>query len=90
MFDLNETEAARLLTLYPDVALEGKKRFPLLAVYDLCLKCSHLFNVLDARGVISVTERAALIGRVRNLTCRVAQSYMDQQGASVETEEARA
>jgi glycyl-tRNA synthetase alpha chain len=90
MFDLNEAEAARLLKLYPDTSPEGKRRFPLLAVYDLCLKCSHLFNVLDARGVISVTERAALIGRVRNLTCRVAQSYMDQQGANVEPEEARA
>lgn len=90
MFDLNEAEAARLLKLYPDTSPEGKRRFPLLAVYDLCLKCSHLFNVLDARGVISVTERAALIGRVRNLTCRVAQNYMDQQGTNVGTEEARA
>ena len=34
--------------------MEGK-RFPLLAAYDLCLKCSHLFNILDARGAISVT-----------------------------------
>ncbi len=91
MFDLNESEAAR----HPDALSrksrpEEKKRYPLLAVYDLCLKCSHLFNVLDARGVISVTERAALIGRVRNLTCRVAQSYMDQRGASAETAEVSA
>ena len=35
--------------------------------YDQCLKASHLFNLLDARGVISVNERAAYIGRVRNL-----------------------
>ena len=34
-----------------------RQRFPLLGAYDLCLKCSHLFNILDARGAISVTER---------------------------------
>ena len=90
MFDLSESEAARLLTLYPDVSPEAKRRFPLLAAYDLCLRCSHLFNVLDARGVISTTERAALIGRVRNLTCRVAESYLDQQRAGLELEEVRA
>ena len=38
-----------------------------LPAYDQCLKASHLFNLLDARGVISVTERAAYIGRVRAL-----------------------
>jgi len=36
-----------------------RARFPVLAAYDLCLKCSHLFNILDARGAISVTERVA-------------------------------
>jgi glycyl-tRNA synthetase alpha chain len=90
MFDLNEAEAARLLKMYPDVAPEAKRRFPLLAVYDLCLRCSHLFNVLDARGVISTTERAALIGRVRNLTCRVAESYLDQQRVADEIAEVSA
>jgi glycyl-tRNA synthetase alpha chain len=43
-----------------------KKRFPLLAAYELCLKCSHLFNILDARGAISVTERVGVIARGRN------------------------
>jgi glycyl-tRNA synthetase alpha chain len=46
------------------------------------LKCSHLFNLLDSRGVISTTERAALIGRVRQLACRVAEYYLDQQGTA--------
>ncbi len=39
-----------------------KRRFPLLATYELALKCSHLFNLLDARGAISVTERVGVIG----------------------------
>ncbi|MGH7839428.1 MAG: glycine--tRNA ligase subunit alpha, partial [Candidatus Binataceae bacterium] len=48
--------------------------------YDLCLKCSHLFNVLDARGAISVTERVAMIGRVRKLATRVAEAWVNQRG----------
>ena len=45
--------------------------------YEMVLKCSHTFNLLDARGAISVTERAAYLGRVRNLARRVAQAYYD-------------
>jgi glycyl-tRNA synthetase alpha chain len=56
-------------------------RFPLRKVYDLTLKCSHLFNILDARGAISVTERVALIARVRKLACQVAAIYLDRQTA---------
>ena len=51
-----------------------KKRFPLLAAYDLCLKCSHLFNILDARGAISVTERVGVIARVRALAVGIAKA----------------
>jgi len=50
-----------------------------LAAYDLCLKCSHLFNVLDARGAISVTERVGVIGRVRALAVGIAKAWVDQQ-----------
>jgi glycyl-tRNA synthetase alpha chain len=50
-----------------------------LPAYDQVLKCSHTFNLLDARGAISVTERAAYIGRVRNLAREVARLYLDQQ-----------
>jgi glycyl-tRNA synthetase alpha chain len=46
--------------------------------YDELLKCSHTFNLLDARGVISVTERQAYIGRIRNLARLCATSYMDK------------
>jgi glycyl-tRNA synthetase alpha chain len=60
------------------VALD-KSRFPLRETYDLCLKCSHLFNILDARGAISVTERVALIARVRKLACQVAAIHLDRQ-----------
>jgi len=45
----------------------------------LALKCSNLFNVLDARGAISVTERVGMIGRIRNLAVGVAKIYAGQQ-----------
>ncbi|MGH9460727.1 MAG: glycine--tRNA ligase subunit alpha [Vicinamibacteria bacterium] len=48
-----------------------------LAAYEACLKCSHLFNILDARGAVSVSERTALILRVRELACRVAEAYVE-------------
>jgi glycyl-tRNA synthetase alpha chain len=56
-----------------------KARFPLLAAYDLCLKCSHLFNILDARGAISVTERVGVIARVRALAVGIAKAWVEQQ-----------
>src|SRR2546429_6430798 len=59
-----------------------KQRFPLLAAYELCLKCSHLFNILDARGAISVTERVGVIARVRALAVGIAKAWVDQQSAS--------
>ncbi len=70
--------------------LSDRNRFPVLAAFDLCLKCSHLFNILDARGAISVTERVGVIARIRALAVGVAKAYVDQQqaeaAASVETE----
>jgi glycyl-tRNA synthetase alpha chain len=56
-----------------------------LAAFDLCLKCSHLFNILDARGAISVTERVGVIARIRALAVGVAKAYVDQQKAESET-----
>jgi glycyl-tRNA synthetase alpha chain len=47
-----------------------------LPAYDQCIKASHLFNLLDASGVISVSERAAYIGRVRNLAKACAESWV--------------
>ncbi|MBI4467007.1 MAG: glycine--tRNA ligase subunit alpha [Acidobacteria bacterium] len=83
LFKLTEEEAGRLLAAYPaNGSGEAKRRFPVLAAYDLCLKCSHLFNLLDSRGAISTTERAALIGRIRDLACRAARLYLEQRGLS--------
>jgi glycyl-tRNA synthetase alpha chain len=88
-FELYEAECRALLDRYtelntPDhVKADGNavdtKRFPLLAAYDLCLKCSHLFNILDARGAISVTERVGVIARVRSLAVGIAKAYLRQQ-----------
>jgi hypothetical protein len=50
-----------------------------LPAYEQVLKAAHTFNLLDARGAISVTERAAYIGRIRNLARSVAQSYLDSR-----------
>ena len=83
-FDLNEAEAARVLAKWNGVNKKDSsetQRFPILQAYDLCLKCSHLFNVLDARGAISVTERAGMIGRVRKLATQVAREWLDQRTA---------
>lgn len=80
-FDLSEAEATRLLAAYPAAKGTAKARFPILPAYDLTLKCSHLFNVLDARGAISVTERAAMIGRVRKLATRAAEAWLDQRAS---------
>ena len=76
LFDLHEAECQRLLEMFPDYV--PKDRFPLLAAYDHVLKCSHYFNLLDARGAISVTERVGVIARVRKLAVGVAQAWMVQ------------
>jgi glycyl-tRNA synthetase alpha chain len=74
-------------TAHPDSTdtLREKKRFPLLGAYELCLKCSHLFNILDARGAISVTERVGVIGRVRALAVGIAKAWVDQQSGESES-----
>jgi glycyl-tRNA synthetase alpha chain len=56
--------------------IEQKLAFP---AYEQVLKAAHTFNLLDARGAISVTERAAYIGRIRNLAKSVAQSYQESR-----------
>jgi len=89
-FDLTEGEAARLLAEYDALKGAAKNRFPVLEAYDLCLKCSHFFNVLDARGAISVTERAGMIARVRKLATHVASAWLDQRSAARQSVEVRA
>jgi glycyl-tRNA synthetase alpha chain len=86
-FEAYEAEAQTLIAKADALmASEGapaleKRRFPLLATYELALKCSHLFNLLDARGAISVTERVGVIGRIRTLAVGVAKAYAAQQAA---------
>jgi glycyl-tRNA synthetase alpha chain len=67
-FSLFESEAKRLMTA--ELALPA---------YEMVLKAGHTFNLLDARGAISVTERAAYIGRIRTLSRAIAQSYYDSR-----------
>ncbi|MDO7708734.1 MAG: glycine--tRNA ligase subunit alpha, partial [Paracoccaceae bacterium] len=70
-----EAECDRILTA---PLLDGAGRAIVMAhpAYDQCIKASHLFNLLDARGVISVTERQAYIGRVRALAKRCADAFV--------------
>ena len=75
-FDSYEKEAQMLLdagSVYP--------------AYDYCLKCSHTFNVLDARGAISVTERMATILRIRSLAKKCAENYLNQTKTSLPSAE---
>jgi glycyl-tRNA synthetase alpha chain len=75
-------EKAKALMGDEKASVVEKRRFPLLPTYELALKCSNLFNILDARGAISVTERVGVIGRIRNLAVGVAKAWAEQQGAS--------
>jgi glycyl-tRNA synthetase alpha chain len=79
-------EQYELNTRSVDVQMDRAEsnRFPLLAAYELCLKCSHLFNLLDARGAISVTERVGVIARIRQLAVGLARAYVAQQNAGTE------
>jgi glycyl-tRNA synthetase alpha chain len=70
-FQLYEKEAQQLI-----------QKDLLLPAYDICLKCSHIFNLLDSRGAISVTERVKLIGQMRNLVNQIAQKYTSGEGPS--------
>jgi glycyl-tRNA synthetase alpha chain len=70
LFDMYENEANTLFDCDEPLVLPG---------YDYCLKCSHVFNILDARGAISVAERTAYIHRVRNLARKAAAAYLAQR-----------
>ena len=89
-FELHEKQAKELLEAFASLDGKNNSKFPVLAAYDHCLKCSHLFNLLDARGVISTTERAALMGRVRTVACRTAAAYLQQIGGPTVRREVRA
>ena len=78
-FNFEEVNTEILFQQFQDAETQcahlNKKNLPLPA-YDYCLQGSHLFNLLDARGVISVTERAAYIGRVRTMAKACAEGYL--------------
>lgn len=71
-----------LLDLFNKYEAEGKriiKEKLVIPAYEYCLKCSHTFNLLDARGAISVTERTGYIARIRNLARACAEEYLKQR-----------
>ena len=69
----------KLFELYQQEAEQLMEKELVLPSYDYVLKCSHTFNLLDARGVISVTERTRYIRQVRDLARKVAQLYLEQR-----------
>lgn len=79
-FEEAEAECARILAEPAQDPKTGKRIVMAHPAYDQCIKASHLFNLLDARGVISVTERQAYIGRVRALARQCADAFV-QTGA---------
>jgi glycyl-tRNA synthetase alpha chain len=83
IYNFEEADASMLRRLFDAYEAEGEKllkeRELVYPAYDFCLKCSHAFNVLDARGALSVTERANYIGRVRNLAKLSAEVYVKKR-----------
>lgn len=80
VFNFEESDPEILRRLFDTYEAEGlrilKEKGLVYPGYDFCLKCSHIFNLLDARGAISVAERANYIARVRNLARIVAELYL--------------
>jgi glycyl-tRNA synthetase alpha chain len=69
----------KLFGMYEAEAVSVGEKGLVLPAYDYCLKCSHTFNILDARGAISVTERTQYIERIRNLARLAAKNYLAQR-----------
>jgi glycyl-tRNA synthetase alpha chain len=83
VYNFEEADAPMLRRLFDSFEAEGEKllkgRGLVYPAYDFCLKCSHAFNILDARGALSVTERTNYIARVRNLAKMSAELYVRKQ-----------
>ena len=81
-YNFEHANTDNLFKMFEMIELEAKslidKKISLPA-YDQCLKASHVFNILDARGVISVAQRAGYIGRIRDITKAVAESWLSSQ-----------
>ena len=84
VFNFEESNGALLLESFGTYESEAERLMQAhlaLPAYEMVLKANHAFNLLDARGAISVTERAGYMGRIRNLARAVAQSYFESRGA---------
>jgi len=83
-YNFEEADAKMLADLFSMYEAESSKIIKkglVLPAYEYCLKCSHTFNLLDARGAISVTERTGYIARIRNLARACAEQYIEQRNA---------
>ena len=81
-YAFEESDQEMLLTFFNDYEKEALRLIKLGLVhpaYDYVLKCSHTFNLLDARGAVSVTERAGYLSRIRRLAHQVAQAFVDER-----------
>ncbi len=81
-YNFEQSNTTMLFQHFGDYEAEAKRLMQArltLPAYEMVLKAAHTFNLLDARGAISVTERAAYIGRIRNLARSVSQSYFDSR-----------
>jgi glycyl-tRNA synthetase alpha chain len=81
-FNFEEANVEKLISFfdtYEQEALKLVEKKLILPAYDYCLKCSHTFNLLDARKAISVAERTRYIGRIRNIARKVAEQYVIQR-----------
>ena len=83
-YNFEHSDAAWLVNQFADFERQAARLLDLglpLPAFEMIMKCSHTFNLLDARGAISVTERAAYIARVRNLSRKLAQNYYNAREA---------
>jgi glycyl-tRNA synthetase alpha chain len=83
-YNFEQADVEMLLRLFNQYEAESRRVIEsglVLPAYEYCLKCSHTFNLLDARGAISVTERTGYIGRIRNLARASAEAYLRQREA---------
>jgi len=83
-YNFEKADVTMLLSLFTCYEAEAKRIVAeklVIPAYECCIKCSHLFNLLDARGAISVTERTGYIGRIRTLARLCSQAYIEQREA---------
>jgi glycyl-tRNA synthetase alpha chain len=81
-YNFEKADVTALFDLFSKYEAESMRQVEgglVLPAYEYCLKCSHTFNLLDARGAISVTERTGYIGRIRNLARMSAEAYLKQR-----------